>query len=36
MNVNFLQNFNDTKKDSLSNLDSISVLLANAAKLAFC
>ncbi len=37
--VYFQQNFKDTKNDSrnsLSNLDSISVPLANAAKLTFC
>ncbi len=35
----FPQNFNDTKNDShdtVSNLDSMSVSLANAAELAFC
>ncbi len=39
MEVHFQQNFNNTKndsRDSLSNLGSMSVLLANVAKLAFC
>ncbi len=39
MKVHFQQNFNDTKNDnhdSIGNLDSMSVSLANMAKLEFC